>query len=601
MCYSKRKKYMQVNKDIKTLWQYLKRYKQNVYFLIFLAILSSVFGAVIPYIYGKLVDIATKTSTTIELIFGILGLWLLLTLISNWIDRYVGRKSSIVAENATNDFSIDMFSHVMCLPVSFHKEKKMGEIIQRINRANDYFFRIIEEIVFSTAPGILKAIIGLIILTSVEWRLSIAIFLIIFLYGFVTILKAKPIMKSQKAFNKTEERIYGDVYNAMSNIQVVKSSVAETIEKKRNVKNFSNTVNKLRELLMIWNKLDVLQQTIIGCGFVFVFAGGIFLLRAGLLSAGTLVMFVGYTSLVLEPFSHLGYNYRVLKSATVVIGRALKLSKIKPEKYSGGLDLKQIKGEIKFENVSFSYKKRRNRTLKDIDFQVNAGETVALVGPSGVGKTTLVDLISRYNSPISGRVMIDGKDIETVNLESLRKNIAIVPQEITLFNDTIENNIAYGKPRADFKDIVRASIAANAHEFIGKFPKKYKQIVGERGVKLSTGQKQRIAIARALLKDPKILILDEATSNLDSESERLIQEALMHIIKGRTTFIIAHRLSTIRHADQIFVFNKGQIVERGKHDELMKKENGIYRNFYMMQSAYNEEEKKDEQEIPAQN
>ena len=578
---------MNTNKYVKIIWQYLKKHRKKVYFLIFLAILSSALNALIPYIYGRLVDIATKPATTLKLIFKILGAWLFLTLFTRWIDRYVSRKSSIIANESSNDFNAEVVFHVMSLPVGFHKEKRIGEILQRIGRAREYFSRIIEEIVFSTAPAILEAIIGLIILALVEWRLSAAIACILLLYGIVTIIKTRPIMKSQKVLNRAYEKTYGDIYNAVHNIQVVKSSVAEDLEKKRNTKNFSNITSKFWRLLVIWNGLDVWQQTIIGCGFVFVFAGGIFMLRAGLLSAGTLVMFVGYTSLVFQPFAHLGYYYRMLKTATTTIDRALKLTNIKTEKYGEGMELKDAKGEVVFKNVSFAYKKGRI-VLRDIDFKVELGEVIALVGHSGVGKTTLVDLISRYINPTKGKIFIDNHDIQKVNLHSLRKNIAIVPQEITLFNDTIKNNIAYGKPNASMKNIIRVAEAANANEFIMKFPKKYKQLVGERGIKLSTGQKQRVAIARALLRDPKILILDEATSALDSVSEKLVQEALARLIKGRTTFVIAHRLSTIRHADKIFVFDKGKIVERGTHNDLMQKSDGLYRKFYLMQSAFGE-------------
>ena len=587
---------MQINKYTKIFWQYLKKYKRRVIFLIILVILSSATDAVIPYIYGRLVDISTKPETTIKLIFEILGLWLFLTLIVNWISRYVGRKSSLIANESSNDFNIEMIFHVMSLPMGFHKEKKIGEILQRISRAREYFSRIVEEIVFSTVPAILEAMIGLVVLALVEWRLSAAMVCIILFYGIVTIIKTKPIVKSQKILNRAYEKTYGDIYNAVHNIQVVKSSIAERLEGKRNTKNFSDIVSKFWRLIKIWNRLDVWQQTIIGCGFVFIFAGGIFLLRAGFLSVGTLVMFVGYTNLVFRPFSHIGYYYRMLKTATTTIDRALKLKNIKPEKYEEGIDLKEINGEVEFKNVSFAYKKGKI-VLKNIDFKVKPGEVVALVGPSGVGKSTLIDLISRYNSPTKGSVLIDGHNVEEINLHSLRKNIAIVPQEVSLFNDTIKNNIAYGKSNASMQKIIKVSEAANAHEFISKFPKRYKQIVGERGIKLSVGQKQRVAIARALLRDPKILILDEATSALDSVSEKLVQEALKRLIQGRTTFVIAHRLSTIRHADQIFVFNKGQIVERGKHNDLMKKEDGIYHNFYMMQSAY--QEGKEENNPPA--
>lgn len=581
---------MKVGKQIKIFWQYLKKHKRKVYFLIFLAILSSAMDATIPYIYGRLVDIAVKPATTLELIFSILGLWLFLTLIVNWVNRYIGRKSSMVSNDASNDFNASMIFHVMNLPMSFHKEKKIGEILQRINRAREYFGRIIEEIVFYTAPAILEAIIGLIILALVEWRLSIAILFILLVYTIVTIISTKPITKSQKILNRAYEKTHGDIYNAVHNIQVVKSSVAEHLEKKRNAKNFKDIFNKFWRLIVIWNKLDIWQQTLVGCGFVIVFAGGIFLLRAGVLSAGTLVMFVGYTNLVFRPFTHLGYYYRLLKSATTSIDRALKLKNIKTEKYEEGVGVESIKGEVEFRNVGFAYKKGRI-VLRGVSFKVKPGEVVALVGHSGVGKTTLVDLISRYIIPTKGKILVDGRDIQKITLHSLRKNIAIVPQEITLFNDTIKNNIAYGKPNASIKEIIRIAEAANANEFIQKFPKKYKQVVGERGIKLSTGQKQRVAIARALLRDPKILILDEATSALDSVSEKLVHEAVERLIKGRTTFIIAHRLSTISHADKIFVFEKGRIAERGTHAKLMAKPNGIYRKFYMMQSAFREEEK----------
>ena len=579
---------MQIQKDIKTLWRYLREYKKKVYFIISIAIISSAISAAIPYIYGRLVDIAVKRSARVDLIFGILGLWLFLTLISNWVNRYTDKEGSRVSQLTSNDLLLDLVGHILNLPVSFHKDKRMGEILQRVGRATDYFYRIIEETVLSVGPGLLRALIGLGILAFVEWKLSLAVFIILIFYTLITFWKTKPIIKTQKRLNKAYEKGYGDFYNAVFNVQVVKSSVAENFERKRNFRNFFDINKKFQILMKVWVGMDAWQQNILGFGFVFVFGVGILLLRSGIISPGVLVMFVGYTSLVYQPFGQLGNNYRMLKRGMVVIRRALGLFKVKPEKYEEGIKLKDISGEVVFQNVSFYYKKKRP-VLKNINFRVNPGEVVALVGESGVGKSTLVDLISRYYSPTKGKILIDGHNIERVNLQSLRENIAIVPQEISLFNDTIKNNIAYGKPKTSMKEITEVSRAANAHEFIDKFPKKYEQVVGERGVKLSVGQKQRVAIARALLRDPKILILDEATSALDSVSEKLVQEALKRLIRGRTTFIIAHRLSTISHADKIFVIKKGEIVEKGNHQKLMKIKNGIYRNFYLMQSVFKED------------
>lgn len=579
---------MQTIKDIKTLWQYLQKHKKKVYFIAFVATISSIIAASIPYIYGRLVDVAVERDVKIELIFGILSLWFLLTLLINWFDRYVSRKGANIAADASNNFVIDACNHVVHLSISFHKDRKMGEILNRIGRASGYFESIVQETVFSLAPSLLTVFVGIGILAYVEWQLALATILMVLFYVLVTIIKTKPILKTQKRLNKAYEKTFGDIYGSFSNIQVVKSSIAENLEKKKNIFNFGNVLKKVRISMKAWTSMGAWQQFISGSGFVVVFGIGIFMFRSGSISAGELIMFIGYLNLVRQPVGYLAYNYRMLRRGMTVIERALSLLKIKPEKYEKGLILEDIKGRVVFENVNFFYKKGKS-ILRNVIFKAKPGQVVALVGESGVGKTTLVDLISRYYSPTKGRILIDGYDTQKVDLYSLRRHIAVVPQEISLFNDTIKNNIAYGKPKATMKEIIEVSKAANAHEFIQKFPKKYKQLVGERGIKLSTGQKQRVAIARALLRDPKILILDEATSSLDSVSEKLVQQALRRLIKGRTTFIIAHRLSTIAHADKIIVIEKGEIAETGTHESLMKQKEGTYRKFYLMQSAFGEE------------
>jgi ABC-type multidrug transport system fused ATPase/permease subunit len=245
--------------------------------------------------------------------------------------------------------------------------------------------------------------------------------------------------------------------------------------------------------------------------------------------------------------------------------------------------LSDLKGEFVFENVSFAYQKKQNKIMDGISFKVKPGEIVAFVGESGVGKTTIIDLISCYYFPQKGKILIDGHNIKNLDLKFLRSKIAVVPQEVVLFNDTIKKNITYGSFSASEKKIKEAAEKSYASEFIESFPKKYEQIVGERGIKLSVGQKQRVAIARAILRDPRILILDEPTSALDAKSEKFIQESLEKLMKGKTTFIIAHRLSTVRKADKILVIQNGKIAEQGKHKELINIPNGIYRQFYELQ------------------
>lgn len=577
---------MKILKDIKIIWEYLKKYKKKVYLVATIALIGSAISAVIPYIYGRLVDIAVVESTSIKLIFEILGIWLLLSLVSSWTNRFSNREGENLGINAANNLLLEVSGHLLNLPTSYHKDKRIGEILQRVGRASDYLHSIIEETVFYVAPQLLTVVVALGILAWVEWKLSLALFFIIAAYALVTILKTKPIIKWQKKLNETYEKGYGDLYDSTLNIQNVKSCTSENFERKRNAKNFENIAQTFQKLIKIWVNLDAWQQTIFGLGFVAIFGLSVILLRAKIISPGELVMFIGYTSLTFQPLARLSHNYRMVKKGMAIIKRALKVLEEKPEEYKKEktIELESIKGEVVFEKVNFRYKKQP-AVLKNLSFKARPGEVIALVGESGVGKTTLVDLISRYYIPAKGKILIDGYNIRKIDLKFLRDNIATVPQEITLFNDTIKNNIKYGKPDAADEEIVKAAKAANAHEFIQKFPKKYNQIVGERGIKLSTGQKQRVAIARALLRNPKILILDEATSSLDTKTEKLVQQALKRLIKGRTTFVIAHRLSTITEADKILVLEKGQVAEKGRHEDLLKRKDGAYRKLYLLQSG----------------
>lgn len=574
---------MKVFQDSRIVWQYLKKYKRKVYFIALIALGSSFISAVIPYIYGRLVDIAISESSEIRLIGAILLLWLVLSLISDWTGRYSNNKGAYISIDAFNDSILETTGHLLDLPLSFHKHKKMGEIIQRAYRGASYLQTIIEQVVFRVAPDFLTIIGALAIMSFVEWRLTVFLFIILIFYSLISVQKTKPIIKSQKKLNRIFEDAYGDLYDSVLNIQTVKSFTKEESERKKMAKKFRDKVGRQDKSFMdLWRDLEAWQQTIFSLGFVFIFGQAVFFLKEGIITTGQTIMFIGYVSLTYRPFGMMANHYRWIKTGLTAIQRARNLLKIQSEPYRKK-EIKAVKGKVEFVKVSFGYQNKQ-KVLDNISFTVKAGQTVALVGESGVGKTTLVDLISNYYNPVSGKILIDGRDISELNLESLRKNIAIVPQEVTLFNDSIKNNIGYGKLKAADKEIIEAAKTAYVDKFVRKFPKKYKQLVGERGIKLSTGQKQRVAIARAVLRDPKILILDEATSSLDTATERMVQGALENLIKGRTTFVIAHRLSTIQKADLILVLEKGRIVERGDHQELISK-GGVYKKLCRLQST----------------
>jgi len=570
---------MKFRELIKLIWKYLKPHKKVVYFCIFLATISSAISAFIPLAYGRLVDEAIKPEFDLQMIGIILLLWLVFVLVANWMTRFINFQGSKLGNKVFRAFIVDIYFHYLQLPLDFHKNKRVGEQFEKISRAGGRLWGLVESVIFYLLPGFLAAMIAIILMFTKEWRMTFVLVIILIFYTIATIIKTRPIIKAEKLSNKYWEKAWGGIFDSIRNVQIVKSHIKEEDEKKDREKSFDKVIDKMTDFFKGWRNLSAWQNNIQGLGFVIIFGIALFLLTKGQITAGILVSFVGYVNLVFRPFNQLADNYRMVQRGLVTIGRAVKLYDIDRELYDHGKELEYVDGKIEFNNVSFSYGEKYKKVLSGINFITKPGETVALVGESGAGKTTLLSLISRYYDLDKGRILLDNHDINDINLVFLRSQIAIVPQEVSLFNDTIRKNLAYARKGVNDKEIINALKAANAWEFVKDFPKKLSQKVGERGIKLSTGQKQRIAIARAILRDPKILILDEATSALDSISERLVQDVLKKLIAGRTTFIIAHRLSTITHANTILVFDKGKLVEQGSHGELIKHK-GVYKKLY---------------------
>lgn len=559
--------------------------RRQLYIGLAAAILSAAMVAFIPYLYGRLADIAVRPDSQLKTIGGLVLLWLALSFASDFLSRRSDRYAYEISTDVTNNLLVDLFYHLSNLPIRFHKERKIGRIARRAQRGIDELYNFIESTIFDFLPAVFSLIVAMAVLFFVEWRLALILVAASFSYVLLTFFWTKGIVKKQKTMHAGWEKAYGQLFDSLQNIQAVKAASAEEFERKRHTRNFMSAGRVYKNWRLLWTKMSFWQQTIFALSFIAVFVAGVMMLRSGRLTPGLLIMFVGYSSLLTSPLARLASQYRQAKTALSSFRRVMHYYRFVPENDLPSAKELQIRGQVVFEKVSFSYRRKDQLVLADVSFSIQPGQTVALVGASGVGKSTIVDLVGRYYLSQQGRILIDGVDIKKIKLKSLRSQVALVPQEVLLFNDTIQNNIRYGRLGAADQQVEAAARAANAHQFIESFSKQYNQIVGERGIKLSVGQKQRVAIARAILRDPKILILDEATSALDSVSEKLVQEALQKLIEGRTTFVVAHRLSTIQRADQIIVLAKGRIAEQGTHQELMQNPQGIYRNFWEMQSA----------------
>ena len=481
------------------------------------------------------------------------------------------------------DMRKDLFEHIQTLSFKFFDNVKTGHIMSRIvNDLNN-----ISELAHHGPEDLFISLVMLvgsvIILFTIDWHLTIIIVLFVPIIIWFAMSKRVEMHRAFKNVRKKIASINADIENSISGIRVAKSFTNEEYEIERfdrgNLELKGSKVVAYRSLAKFFTGIYFLM----GILNVIVLGSGAYFILKGFLNAGDLVAYLLYVNFFFMPIRRLSNFTQQFEQGMAGFERFLEILKIETEvkEREDAVELKNVRGDVEFRNVTFSYDNNKY-VLSNINLKIPAGKTVAIVGPSGAGKTTLCHLIPRFYDIQNGEILIDGRDIRDYTIRSLRRNIGLVQQDVFLFTGTIKDNIMYGKLDATFPEIVEAAKKAHAHEFIMSFPDGYDTYIGERGVKLSGGQKQRISIARVFLKDPPILILDEATSSLDTQTELLIQEAIKELTKGRTTLIIAHRLSTIKNADEIIVITERGIEERGTHEELILL-NGIYANLYRAQ------------------
>ncbi|MDQ8013315.1 MAG: ABC transporter transmembrane domain-containing protein [Flavobacterium nitrogenifigens] len=568
----------------KTIFTYAGHHKWKFFIGLIFLLLTGATALAFPKLMGMLVD-CVKNKNNDEANTIALGLVVILFL-QSFFSFF--RLSLFVnfTENTLANLRLALYTNLVKLPMTFFSQKRVGELNSRISADITQ----IQDTLTTTIAEFLRQFIliigGVILLATESFKLTLLMLSVVPLVAIAAVVFGRFIRKYSKKVQDQVAESQVIVEETMQGISIVKAFANEWYE----IARYKGKISEVVKLAIKGGKYrGYFASFIIFCLFgaiVAVVWYGVRLSIAGEMSVGQLISFVLYSTFVGASFGGIAELYAQIQKAIGATERVFELLDESPEKINSDSSHNQekIKGNVTFKNVAFSYPTRREiQVLKDVNFSAEFGQKIAIVGPSGAGKSTISSLLLRFYDITSGEITVDGKNIYDYDLENLRGNMSIVPQDVILFGGTIRENIAYGKPDATDEEIMQAAKQANAFNFVDGFPEKFETLVGERGVKLSGGQRQRIAIARALLKNPSILILDEATSSLDSESEKLVQEALEVLMEGRTSIIIAHRLSTIRNADKILVLDNGKISEEGTHQELINLENGIYKNLSNLQ------------------
>ena len=549
-------------------------------------ILSTGTSLAFPKLIGSIVEVIEGRSPyTINQITLLLIVLLICQSVFAFLRIYLFAR---VSERAMADVRRDVYSKIITLPVVFLEQRRVGELTSRITSDVTQLQDVLSFTVAEFFRQIATLLVGVALISYTSWKLTVFMMATFPVLVISAMVFGRYIRKLSKKAQDELAAANVIVEETLQSVNIVKAFTNERLEVARYQTALGRVVdNALRAATFRGGFVSFIISALTG-GIVGVIWYGASLVQAGEMGISDLFTFTLYTAFIGGAIGGMGDIYAQINKTIGASERLLEIlaepSEVDITTAPASSQQTTVQGQISYQNVQFAYPSRPDvQVLKGISFDINAGEKIALVGYSGAGKSTIVQLLMRFYEPQGGEVRIDGRPLTGYELTELRRNIAVVPQEVMLFGGTIYENIAYGRPGATEAEIREAARKANALEFIESFPEKFQTVVGERGIKLSGGQRQRIAIARAILKDPKILILDEATSSLDAESEKLVQEALDELMKNRSTIVIAHRLATIRKVDTIYVIREGQIVESGSHEVLAMIEDGLYANLIKLQ------------------
>jgi ATP-binding cassette subfamily B protein len=570
-------------------YKYIFKYKKSYLISFILLVLARIAFSYSNFFFKYFIDALPgfNVQTIISLLSGLIAIRLISSLL-DIISDFIG---DIYTIGSARDIRTAIFGHLHDLDYSFHASRRSGSLISIMKRGDGAVFSINGELNRNLPRIIVDFIFIMITFTVIDKKLMLIVLIMVILNLLIAQFLVRRNITRRKILNDEEDVLSGIIVDNMINYETVKYFAAEEKEKNRIKAQYKKWTSAMWGYANTFRLIDITTSILSVAGIGLVIYVSILETAAGQLTIGDFVLIVTFIGTFFPKLNDIIYRFREIAKHQTDLELYLQLLLIPVEikEAPDALELKHIKGEIEFSNVNFKYKKRTN-TINGFNLKIAPGESVAFVGESGAGKTTLTRLMLRFYNLDNGEILIDGHDISKITKHSLRRSIGVVQQEPILFNDTIAYNISYGKDGATPAEIEAAAKIANLDEFIGNLPKKYDTLVGERGIKLSGGQKQRLAIARMFLENPPVIIFDEATSQLDSVSEKLIQDAFWKVAHNHTTIIIAHRLSTVMRSDRIVVMQDGKIAETGTHEQLLNKQGGIYTYLWKLQSLARKEE-----------